>query len=177
MLERGCDPSALIALGRARLTRLIARASHRHLGAERAQEWLAAAQEALDLYGDHPAVAFDALAAEVHTEVRLLRALQAELAHHAPAREQACGQADPDQLARSLPGLKTVGGPALVACMGDPARFPSTKTFRSFTGLARRPPRRATRIARAHLGALCVVAAHWPTGLPRHEPGTPLCDL
>lgn len=140
MLERGCDPSALIALGRARLTRLIARASHRHLGAERAQEWLAAAQEALDLYGDHPAVAFDALAAEVHTEVRLLRALQAELAHHAPAREQACGQADPDQLARSLPGLKTVGGPALVACMGDPARFPSTKTFRSFTGLARRPP-------------------------------------
>ena len=46
---------------------------------------------------------------EVATEVRLLRAVQAE-----------------------------VGGPALVACMGDPGRFGRGKRFRSFTGLAPR---------------------------------------
>lgn len=115
---------------------MIARASHNHLGAERADQWLVAAQEALDLYGEHPAVACGELAAEVASEVRLLRALQAELAVHAPAREQAYGQVDPEQLARSLPGLKTVGGPVLVACMGDPARFSNPAAFRSFTGLA-----------------------------------------
>ena len=42
---------------------------------------------------------------------------------------------DPAGLARSLPGLSEVGGPALVACMGDPKRFPHGKQFRSFTGL------------------------------------------
>jgi hypothetical protein len=42
---------------------------------------------------------------------------------------------DPAGLARSLPGLADVGGPALAACMGDPARFRHAKQFRSFTGL------------------------------------------
>lgn len=41
-------------------------------------------------------------------------------------------------LARSLPGLGEVGGPALVATMGNPARFRRGKAFRSFTGLAPR---------------------------------------
>ena len=38
-------------------------------------------------------------------------------------------------LARSLPGVAYVGGPALVAAIGDPARFARGKQFRSFTGL------------------------------------------
>jgi len=38
-------------------------------------------------------------------EVRLLRAIQAELAVHATAREQCYRQVDPGQLARSLPGF------------------------------------------------------------------------
>ncbi len=42
---------------------------------------------------------------------------------------------DPAQLARSLPGLKTIGGPALVACVGHPKRFKNAAAFRSFTGL------------------------------------------
>lgn len=136
VLERFSDPHQLLAAGRARLIPVIARASHYHLGAERADEWLAAAREALDLYGDHPAVAFSDLAAEVASEVRLLRAVQVELAHHGRAREDAYLEVDPEQLARSLPGLKAVGGPALVACMGDPARFSDPAAFRSFTGLA-----------------------------------------
>jgi hypothetical protein len=41
----------------------------------------------------------------------------------------------PHPLARSLPGVADVSGPALVAAMGDPARFTRGKQFRSFTGL------------------------------------------
>jgi len=37
---------------------------------------------------------------------------------------------------RSLPGIKEVSGPALVATTGRAARFPSAAHFRSFTGLA-----------------------------------------
>ena len=76
------------------------------------------------------------LAAEVATEIRLLRATCAELSAHAAEREARYRQVDPAALARTLPGLADVGGPALVACMGDPARFSAGKKFRSYTGLA-----------------------------------------
>ena len=139
VLERtGAHPRRLLDMGRARLTRLIAKASSGHLGEERAQAWLDAAHFALELYGDHPALAFDDRAAEVVTEVRLLHATEAELPAHESAREQAYRQVDPDQLARSLPGVAAVGGPALAALIADARRFPNGASFRSFTGLAPR---------------------------------------
>lgn len=135
VLERYAAPHALIRLGAKRLTALIVKASHGHQGAKRAEEWLDAARLSVELYADHPAVAFTDLAAEVATEVRLLRAVQAELASHADAREDAYRHVDPDALARSLPGVAEVSGPALVAAIGDPTRFRAGKAFRSYTGL------------------------------------------
>ena len=117
---------------------MIAKASNNHLGAERAEEWLQAARAGVELYGDHPGVAFADLAAEVATEVRQLRAVQGALAVHAAERESTYRWVDPLALARSMPGLADVGGPALVACMGSPGRFRRGKQFRSFTGLAPR---------------------------------------
>jgi transposase len=136
VLERFADPHTLVAAGRGRLQRVIAKASQNHQGATRAEQWLAAAQTALELYGDHPAVAFADLAAEVATEVRLLRATQAELARHAPQREACYRWVDPAALARSLPGLAEIGGPALVATMDPASRFATAGKFRAFTGLA-----------------------------------------
>lgn len=115
---------------------MIVKASNGHLGSARATQWLAAAHAALELYGDHPAVAFQDLAAEVATEIRLLRATQAELAAHAAQREACYRWVDPLALARSLPGLAEVGGPALAATMGPASRFSHAAKFRSFTGLA-----------------------------------------
>jgi transposase len=135
VLERWADPNALLRAGAKRLTALIAKTSHNHQGRERAEQWLAAARASIDLYSDHPAVAFADLAAEVASEVRLLRATQTELATHATERETVYRWVDPTGLARSLPGLAEVGGPALVAIMGDPGRFTRGKQFRSYTGL------------------------------------------
>ncbi len=138
VLERYADPRALLRLGRARLTALIARASNHHLGEERAAAWLAAAAAPVELYGEHPAAAYLDLAAEVATDVRLLRAVQAELETHAGERERAYRYTDLGGLARSLPGLGEVGGPALVAGMGEATRFPCGPSFRCYTGLAPR---------------------------------------
>jgi transposase len=135
VLERYADPNALLKLGVKRLAALIAKTSHNHQGIDRARQWLAAAEASIELYAGHPAVAFADLAAEVATEVRLLRAVQAELATHAAEREICYRWVDPTGLARSLPGLAEVGGPALVAAMGDPSRFRRGSQFRSFTGL------------------------------------------
>jgi transposase len=136
VLERYADPRTLTRAGLPRLTTLIAKASRNHQGAERARQWADAARASLDLYAGHPAVDLTGLAAEITTEIRLLHAICAELAAHAAHRENHYQQVDPAGLARTLPGLADVGGPALTACMGDPARFRHGKQFRSFTGLA-----------------------------------------
>jgi transposase len=138
VLERWADPRALLALGPARLTAVIVKASTGHQGRERAAAWRQAAAAAVELYAAYPAMPFTDLAAEVATEVRLLRATQAELDAHATHREDAYRWADPGGLARSLPGLASVGAPALVAVVGDASRFPSARHFKSFTGLAPR---------------------------------------
>lgn len=135
VLERFADPNALVKLGAKRLTALITKHSKGHQGAERAEQWIASAEASIELYAGHGAVAFSDLAAEIATEVRLLRATQAELAAHATQREDAYRWVDPLELARSLPGVADIGGPALVAAMGDPTRFAKGKHFRSFTGL------------------------------------------
>lgn len=138
VLERCADPHTLLSTGPARLRRLIEKASHGHQGAERATQWRTAAAAAVEIYHSWPAMPFADLAAEVATEVRLLRTVEAELAGHAQAREQAYRWVDPAGLARSLPGLATIGAPALVAVLGDPHRFPTARHVRSFTGLAPR---------------------------------------
>ena len=138
VLERWADPRALLAAGLSQLTAVIVTASNGHQGTDRATAWRGAAAAAVELYSSYPAMPFTDLAAEVASEVRLLRAVTAELAEHAAHREDAYRWADPGQLARSLPGLAAVGAPALVAVVGDAARFPSARHFTSFTGLAPR---------------------------------------
>jgi hypothetical protein len=135
---RYAGPRALVAAGEAGLTRLITAAPDKQQGQERAGQWLATAAAALDLYGDHPAVPSGELAAEVATGVRLLKAIQAELAAHAAAREQHYLQAGPAQLARSLPGFAEIGAPVLVAAMGRPGRFRDGARFKSYVGLTPR---------------------------------------
>ena len=138
VLERWADPRALLKAGRARVTTVIAKASNNHQGAARAEQWRAAAAAAIELYGEHPAIAWSDLAAEVATEVALLRAVQTQLAHHAAAREEAYRWVDVGQLARTLPGVAEVSGPVLAAAIGDPRRFPSGAHFKSFAGQAPR---------------------------------------
>jgi transposase len=64
--------------------------------------------------------------------------IEAEQAIHAPERETAYRWADPGQLARTLPGLGEVGGPALAAVIGDVSRFPTGAHFKSYLGLTPR---------------------------------------
>jgi transposase len=136
VLERYGDPRRLATLRRDRLVALIAKTSHGHGDPDvKANAFRAAAREAVDLYGDDPAICFDSLAEEIATEIRLIRTLEGERDRHAYAREHAYIQVDPDQLARSLPGIAEIGGPMLVAVMGDPGRFRNAAAFKSYLGL------------------------------------------
>ena len=89
------------------------------------------------------AIAIQDLAAEVASEVRLVRAAELERSRHEHARDAALAGVDPAGLAASLPGLGSVGTTQLVATMGRPGRFPNGDAFKAFTGLIPEPTRPA----------------------------------
>ncbi len=139
VLERYADPRRLVEVRRDRLVALISKASGGHVTAEtKADGFRDAARAAVALYGDTDAVAFDVIADEIATEIRLLRAAEAERNRHDHAREDAYMAVDRDQIARSLPGVGKVGAPMLVAVIGDPDRFPNGAAFKAYLGLTPR---------------------------------------
>jgi transposase len=136
VLERYADPRALLGAGRARLLRLVRTESRGKLGDDKVQVLRTAAEQALQLWGDDPAIALSDLAEEITTEIRLLRLAETERARHEATRDDALTRVDPDGLATSLPGLGPVGATQLLAAMGRPGRFRNAAAFKSFTGLA-----------------------------------------
>lgn len=132
------DPNVLVNQDIETLTEFVVAVSHRMYGRPKAAAWLAAASDAVALYGDSDAVAFEALAADLATEIALLDALEAARAPHERRREELYVIVDPDRLARSLPGVGTKGAPLAVAAIGRPGRFANADRFASFTGLVPR---------------------------------------
>jgi transposase len=166
VLERDADPHTLVAAGRARLQQVIAKASHGQQGAARANQWLGAARAALELYADHPAVAFQDLAAEVTTELRLLAATQAELDRHAPPGSPPRPSSGPS------PALPKASETGQTDRKGQPIskagnRLLGTTLYRAADNARRVDPQLAriyylqmVERGKDHLGAVCVVAAH-----------------
>ncbi len=137
LLERWANPHLLAAVPRKRLVAFIRKASTGHVNSEtRADLWLQAAREAVELFGDETGIAFDDVAAEIASEIRMWRACQTELAAHEQSREKHYNIVDPEGLARSLPGIKEAGGPVIVAALGRAHRFPTAAQFKNYSGLA-----------------------------------------
>ncbi len=139
VLERYGDPRKLLAAGPEPVAGLLRAGSTGRMAAakveSRARAWVGVAQAAVELYGDSGAMPYADVAAELATEVRLLRAVLAEQKPHQQARERAYLKVEPDELARTLPGIAEVGAPLLVAAIGRPQRFASAAKFKAFTGL------------------------------------------
>ena len=134
------DPRVLAGLDPENLADQVVRQSGvgRAYAMRRAGAWISVAQDAIELYGDDPAVAFTDVAEEIASEIAIVRLLQAEIVRHEERREHAYRAVDPQEIARSLPGVGASGGPVLVAAIGRPGRFPNASSVRRFTGLAPR---------------------------------------
>ena len=132
------DPRTLAAQGIDALTDFVTSVSQRMHGRAKAEAWLAAAGEAVELYGDTDAVPFAALTADLATEIALLEALEAARAPHERRREELYAEVDPAGLARSVPGVGQKGGPLVTAVVGRAGRFRDADAFASYTGLVPR---------------------------------------
>jgi len=134
VLERYADPHALQRLGRARLTRLLIRASRGAWREDKADGLLAAARETLRLW-PADAVDFAELAEDIGIEARLIGrltdevdALDDRIATHYQA-------ADPTAIVASAPGVGPVLAPMILGRLGDAKRFRDLAAVRNYTGL------------------------------------------
>lgn len=134
VLERYGDPVALKKLGRKRLSDLLVRTSRGHFREEKADELLAAADETITLWAAG-GLDFSELAADIATEVRVIKALDAELEAIDERVEALYEEADPTGVVRSAPGLGVTLAAAILGRTGDLARFDNLAGVRSFTGI------------------------------------------
>jgi hypothetical protein len=134
VLERYANPLALRKLGRARLTKLLIRASRGNWREDKADELLAAAEETLALWAAG-GLDFDELAEDIAIEVRQIKILDTEIATLDDRIEALYENADPAGIVASAPGVGTVLAAGILARTGDLNRFETLAGIRSFTGL------------------------------------------
>lgn len=134
VLERYADPRALRRLGRARLTAMLIRSSHGAWREPKADELLAVAAETLELWPPDT-IDFGELAADIATEVRLIRGLDTEIAALDGRITALYDQIDPNGIVASAPGLGPVLSATILGSAGDFNRFTNLAAVRSFSGL------------------------------------------
>ena len=134
VLERYADPRALRRLGRKRLTTLLIRASRGAWREAKADELLAAADESLELWATG-GLDFEELAADIATEVRLLRHLNGEITAAEDRIEALYDEADSKGIVVSTPGIGVTLAAGILGRLGDPDRFANLAGVRAFTGL------------------------------------------
>jgi transposase len=134
VLERYADPHALHRLGRARLTRLLIRASRGAWRQDKADALLAAAAETLRLW-PAGAVDFAELADDIAVEARLVGQLGEEIEQLDDRITVHYQQADPAGIVASAPGVGPVLAPMILGRLGDATRFRDLAAVRNYTGL------------------------------------------
>jgi len=96
ILDHGGDPRVLVEADAEALGALARKASRGQRGPEHVRQWQDIARQAVELYGDSPAIAFADLAAEMRSEIRMLQTAREEQHQHVKAREAAYLAVDPD---------------------------------------------------------------------------------
>jgi len=134
VLGRYADPVALKKLGRKRLTTLMIRASRGAWREAKADELLAAAEETLQLWSAG-GLDFAELAEDIAAEVRVIAALDAEIATIEDRIEALYDEVDPAGIVRSAPGVGVTLAAGILGRTGDLRRFANLAGVRSFTGI------------------------------------------
>lgn len=137
VLARYADPTTLLRLGHARLTRFLTRNSRGAWAGAHATALLTAARESLDLWGTDPEVGIDfaELAADIAVEAGQAQVLTAQIADLDERIANLYEEADPAGIIASAPGVGPVTSGVIAGRIGDPHRFHSLAAVRAYSGL------------------------------------------
>ena len=134
VLERYADPHALQRLGRARLTRLLIRASRGAWREEKADELLAAAAETLRLWPPG-AIDFAELGEDIAAEARLVRHSAPRSTRSTTGSPRSTTTPIPPASSPPPPASDPTWPPAILGRLGDANRFRDLAAVRNYTGL------------------------------------------
>lgn len=134
VLERWADPRAVKRAGRKRITTRMIRVSRGGWREDRADRVLAAAEETLRLWADG-GIDFTELAEDIATEVRVIQALNTEIANLDERIEVLYAKADPVGIVVSAPGVGVTSAGGILGRIGDMNRFDNLRGVRAFTGM------------------------------------------
>jgi transposase len=134
VLERWADPRAVKRAGQKRIATRMIRVSRGGWREDRADRLLAAADESLRLWA-HGGIDFAELSEDIAAEVRVINALNTEIANLDERIEVLYAQADPDGIVVSAPGLGVTSAAGILGRIGDMGRFDNLSGIRAFTGM------------------------------------------
>jgi transposase len=134
VLARYADPTALVKLGHARLTRFLTRHSRGAWRDTHATALLAAARESLQLWGPD-GIDFAELAADIALEAEQAQVLTEQIEDLDERIANLYAEADPAGLIASAPGVGPVTSAVIAGRIGDPHRFTSLAAIRAYSGL------------------------------------------
>ena len=143
-LARYAHPHQVKRLGQARLGRWFQHHTRRAWGPERAAAVIAAAEETIALWGDD-GLDYEALAADIACEATIALEVTDQIDMLDRRIHDLYCEADPDQIALSVPGVGNVLAAQIIGRLGDPDRFTSLAAARSFSGLV--PKRNASGLS------------------------------
>jgi len=135
LLGRAGDPRTMLRLGRARLAALFIKATRGAWREPKAEQVLACAREAIELWEGLEGCDFAEVADDLAGEVRLIRALDAEVAEADAKAAGLLGEIDPEGLYASLPGFGERTATTAAGRLGGVGRFRNNAAVRSFIGM------------------------------------------
>ncbi len=143
-LANYAHPHQVKRLGRARLGRWFQHHTRRAWGPERAQAVITAAEETIALWGDD-GLDYESLAADIACEATIALEVTEQIDLLDRRIHDLYCEADPDQIALSVPGIGNILAAQIIGRLGDPHRFTSLAAARSFSGLV--PKRNASGLS------------------------------
>jgi transposase len=135
LLGRYGDPRTMIRLGRSRLAALFIKATRGAWREPKAEQVLDCARDAVELWAGLPGCDFSEAAEDLASEVRLIRALEAEVRELDARCAGLLKEIDPKGLHQSMPGLGERTATTVAGRLGAVERFRNASAVRSFVGM------------------------------------------
>jgi transposase len=135
VLERYGDPRKLVRLGPSRLAERLIKATRGAWRRERAEQMIAAAREAIELWEGLEGCDFEEIAEDLAAECRLIARIEAELRELDTRAAGLLAEIDPEGLFVSMPGFAERTATTVAGRLGDHTRFRNAAAIRSFIGM------------------------------------------
>ena len=135
LLGKGGDPRTMLRLGRARIAALFIKATRGAWREAKAEQVLAVARSAIELWQGLPGCDFADIAEDLAAEVRLIRALDAEVVDADARAAGLLAEIDPEGLHLSMPGFAERTATTVAGRLGGVERFANNAAVRSFIGI------------------------------------------